>query len=112
MKRDRITTTRKAEDDLEHLRTLTKLEYAAIARIAVAVSLRRGEHLLSADEIPDHMGKEIRLLSLGHPDIFELLLAQHYGRALKDDEYTEILARHINSGIEYLRSLHGTHEQN
>jgi DNA sulfur modification protein DndE len=102
MRRDRIITSRKAEDELERLRTITKLEYAAIARIALAVSLRRGEHLLANDGLPDHMGKEIRILSLGQPDIFELLLTQHYGRALNDDEYTEVLVRHVNSGVEYL----------
>ena len=111
MKRDRIITTRKAEDELERLRVLTKLEYATIARIAVAASLRRGEHLLNVDDPPDHMGKEIRLHSLAHPDIFELLLAQHYGRALSDDEYTEILARHINSGVDYLSSLQSVLEK-
>jgi DNA sulfur modification protein DndE len=111
MRRDRITTTRKAEDELEHLRALTKLEYATIARIAVAASLRRGEHLLNIDEPPDHMGKEIRLVSLAPSDILELLLAQHYGRALNDDEYTEILARHVNRGVEYLSSLQNSLER-
>ena len=107
MKRDRFITSRETEDQLERLRELTKLEYAALARMAVAVSLRSGEHLLSTDEVPDHMGKEIRLASLGQPEIFELLLPQHYGRPLGDEEYTEVLVRHVNSGVKLLSTICG-----
>jgi hypothetical protein len=51
------------------------------------------------------MGKEIRLVSLGQPEIFELLLAQHYGRPLGDEEYAEVLVRHVNGGIKLLSTI-------
>lgn len=105
---ERIRTSTRAEDTLRDVRTLTGTEYATLARIALAWSLR--EH---GSEVPvsrDDTGREIRYQSLfgDGATIFRAALSLVYGRPMSMDseEFARAVKNHVDAGCAYLATLY------
>jgi DNA sulfur modification protein DndE len=107
---DRIFTSRESEEALNALRYATKIEYAALARLALAYSLKKA----GADVPPvlDFSGKEIRRRSVFGDDeiVFRsILYLVHNRRFDNDDEFfsnRSICKDHIDHGIALLLQLY------
>jgi len=101
---DRLFTSSDAEMTLSALRHVTKIEYAALARLALCYSLSK-----AGDQVPrsvDGTGKEIRLVSLfGGDDVtIRTLVNFIYGRLVDDDELAagisaSVLKDHVDNGL-------------
>lgn len=104
---DRIYTSSAAEEVLNTLRYVTRIEYSVLARVALALSLSK--HGRNAPESPDLSGKEIRWTSLFSDDeyTFSSVLTMVYGeRMSKEDElFARRVKHHIDGGCELLGQL-------
>lgn len=96
---NKLYTSREAEGILNELFHWTKVEYAALARIAIAVSIRMTG--LNVRLTTDQTGKEFNRYSLiGNNDLlFKSLIALTHGRQLNDEEYfLGYLKSHLDDG--------------
>jgi DNA sulfur modification protein DndE len=104
---DRIHTSSAAEEILTNLRYVTRIEYSALARLALAWSLTK--HGRDVPESTDIAGKEIRWASLFGSDESALMsiTALVYGEHMSQND--EILARrikqHVDCGCDMLGRL-------
>jgi DNA sulfur modification protein DndE len=102
---DRMFTSGPVEDILNDLRRATKLEYAALARIALALSLRAFGS--GAPPSLDTSGKEIRWISIfgDDEDVYRTLLCMAHGKRIHDDELfsdRSVVKDHIDNGTQML----------
>ncbi len=107
---DRFYTSSDAETSLSTLRHVTKIEYAALARLALCYSLSK-----AGQEVPrskDGTGKEIRLVSLfGDDEVTVRTLVNFiYGRIVDGDELAagisaSILKDHVDNGLALIADL-------
>lgn len=100
---DRIFTSTAGEMTLNRLRAATRLEFAALARLALCLSLKHaGKDVLPS---PDFAGKEIRRRSLfgGDEVLFRSLLQTTYGRTFEtEDEFISnksVAKDHVDNGL-------------
>lgn len=107
---DRFFTCSEAETTLATLRHTTKIEYAALARLALCYSLSKVGH-----EVPrsiEGSGKEIRLVSLFGDDEVTIrnFLNIIYGRIIEGDELAagmsaSVLKDHVDYGLGLVADL-------
>jgi len=83
---DRIFTSTAGEMTLNRLRAATRLEFAALARLALCLSLKHGGK--DVPPSPDFAGKEIRRRSLfgGDEVLYRSLLQTTYGRTFESED--------------------------
>jgi DNA sulfur modification protein DndE len=104
---DRFHPSERHDEMLDLLRQRIDIQKVAIARLALAVSLReKGAYDFSKDQY-DHQGKEFRLRDFEKEkrNLVRNLLSFTYKRNLSEDEWGELLVNHINSGAEILKKL-------
>lgn len=99
----RLKTSKQTMLILKDLQAATRLTPNILARIAIGLSLRDPE---SVEEYPtDNHGLEFNRHTLTgeHDCLFKMLMAQHCGRKLSDEEYFPgYIKLHLDRGIEYL----------
>ena len=105
---ERIHTSAAAENVLNRLRNTTRLDYAVLARIALALSVKtRGK---TVPESSDITGKEVRYRSLFGEDELTLnaVLSVIYGKRLnfEDEEVSKMLKNHVDHGCELLSAVY------
>lgn len=99
---DRIYTSKRAEEILENLRYITKLEINTLARIAFCLSLKKtGKTVLRSE---DTSGKQIyRGSFFGDDELFiKTLLFTIYGNRVEDEDFSYsrllVIKDHIDNG--------------
>ena len=110
----RLHPSERADQILDELRQELDVEKLVLARLAFTASLREKGAYEFTDEQYDHQGKEFRLQTFeqSQKGIVRNLLCLTYRRALADDEWTELLLKHINKGTAILEALfRQSHEQ-
>jgi len=107
---DRIFTSRESEETLNALRYATRIEYGALARMALAYSLKKTGPSVAPSS--DFSGKEIRRRSVFGEDesVFRsLIYLVHNKRFDAEDDYfsnRSICKDHIDNGLSLLRQLY------
>jgi len=113
---DRIFTSEEAEETLKELGFFTSMEYGALGRLALALSLKHAGR--EVPQSPDARGKEIRDRSLFGPDMttYKALVQQVHGRRLNEDEFVSrdksVVKDHVDHGCAILKSLVDSSNQN
>jgi len=84
-----------------------------LTRLAFMASLREKGAYEFTDEQYDHQGKEFRLQTFEQSQraLVRNLLCLAYRRTLTDDEWIELLLKHINMGTVILRMCFGRGNQ-
>jgi DNA sulfur modification protein DndE len=103
---NKLFTTRGSEAILTELFHWTKIEYAALARIAIALSIKQTASRVNIEK--DETGKEFNRYSLaGSYDIFlKSILSLVHGRQLTDEEYfSTYMKSHLDDGCTILNRL-------
>ena len=103
---NKLFTTRGSEEILTELFHWTKIEYAALARIAIALSVKQSASRVQIEK--DETGKEFNRYSLaGSYDIFlKSILSVVHGRQLSDEEYfSTYMKSHLDDGCAILNRL-------
>ncbi len=103
---NKLFTTRGSEAILTELFHWTKIEYAALARIAIALSIKQSASRVNIEK--DETGKEFNRYSLaGSYDIFlKSILSLVHGRQLTDEEYfSTYMKSHLDDGCTILNRL-------
>lgn len=102
---ERIHPSEKHDEMLDFLRRNLDIQKVAIARLALIVSLREKGAYDFVSEQYDHQGKEFRLRDFEKEqrNLVRNLLSFTYKRKLSEDEWGELLVKHINSGAEILK---------
>lgn len=87
---NKLFTSHASEDILSELYHWTKIEYAALARIAIALSIKQSAGRVQIEK--DETGKEFNRYSLtgSHDLFFKSMLALVHDRQLSDDDYFSV----------------------
>jgi len=113
---DRIFTSEEAEETLKELGFFTSMEFGALGRLALALSLKHAGK--DVPQSPDARGKEIRDRSLFGPDMttYKALVQQVHGRRFDEDEFVSrdrsVVKDHVDHGCTILKSLVESANQN
>ncbi len=107
---DRFFTSSEAETALATLRHIVKIEYSALARLALCYSLSQVGHEVA--ESHDSTGKEIRLISLFGDDEVTIrnLVNLIYNRTIDGEELAarlsaSVLKNHVDHGLGLIAGL-------
>jgi DNA sulfur modification protein DndE len=103
---NKLFTTQGSETILTELFHWTKIEYAALARIAIALSMKQSASRVNIEK--DETGKEFNRYSLsGSYDIFlKSMLSLVHGRQLSDEEYfPTYMKSHLDDGCTILNRI-------
>jgi len=113
---DRIFTSEEAEETLKDLGFFTSMEFGALGRLALALSLKHAGK--DVPRSPDARGKEIRDRSLFGPDMvtYKALVQQIHGRRFDEDEFvsrdSSVVKNHVDHGCAILKSLFDSSNRN
>ena len=91
----------------EEIGLSTRLQPFALAKIAIAMSIRNEEKLTTDEFLSDTDGLELnrQTISGEYDDLFKALIVQHENKLLTDDEYfPKYLKAHLDRGAKLLYS--------
>lgn len=103
----KLKTSKETMLIFEEIGLSTRLQPFALAKIAIAMSIRNEEKLTTDDFLSDTDGLELnrQTISGEYDDLFKALIVQHENKLLTDDEYfPKYLKAHLDRGAKLLYS--------